>query len=679
MDFNDRVLRCATDPSIPLLERLNFLSITAANLDEFFQVRIAALSAEEAGSVTSAKRNDLVFALLARSQEFTSVQYQVFTTLMNELETHGIRIATVDTLNTEQKLWANEYFDERVYPVLTPLAVDPAHPFPWISSLSINLAFILREPKTGVQRFARVKIPTNLERLIQVPNTNTFIPLEAIVQHYWDRLFPGMDLESDFVFRVTRSSQYKLDEENDLLEAMNTVVRRRQRFGQSMRLEIQEGIDNSWAEMIQNEVALDSSRIFSIKGLLDLADLAHIAQLNFPALRYTPWKPKLPARLNKVPATRTDLFSILRDRDLLIHRPYESYEETVEALVYQAAQDPDVLAIKQTLYRAAGVNSPIVQALCHAAENGKQVVALVELKARFDEQTNIERAKKLERSGVHILYGKVGLKTHAKLLHIVREEGEGIRYYSHISTGNYNPSTAGVYEDFDLFTSDGRIGRDVGDLFNDLTGYTSIDNYREILVAPQNMRERLLELFDEQACPGGSIIIKCNNIVDHAILSALCDAADEGAEVKVIVRASCGFTPESIAAHPRISVKSVIGRFLEHSRVYRFGDGDGAKLYIGSADLMVRNLDHRVEVLVPLYQEHTRRYINEALTELLDDENEHWRLTSSGWVHMPRFTTAHQSLMDIAVYRADTQRKLSDAQRNMPETRMDEIGDSSEE
>ena len=670
MDFNERVLSCATNPKIPLLERVNFLSITSANLDEFFQVRMAGLLDESKHHHTKAYANEIIEGLLSRSHKFAIAQQNIFTHLIAELKTQNINIQEIDEIEADQKLWISEYFDEHVYPVLTPLAVDPAHPFPWISSLSINLAFILRDPKSGTQRFARVKIPTNLERLIQIPNTTTFIRLESVVQHFWDRLFPGMDLESHFVFRVTRSSQYKLDEADDLLEAMSMIVRRHQKFGRAVRLEIEKGIDNSWVDLLQNEITLDSARVFPISGMLDYTDLHRIARLDIPELRYSPWSPVIPARLNKVPATRTNLFAVLRDRDLLIHRPYESYEETVEALVHQASRDPNVLAIKQTLYRAAGVDSPIVQALCRAAEDGKQVVALVELKARFDEQANIERAKRLERSGVHVLYGKVGLKTHAKLLHIVREEGDSIRYYSHVSTGNYNPSTAGLYEDFDLFTSDQRIGRDIGDLFNDLTGYTSVENYRELLVAPKKMRDELISLIESESKPGGSIVLKCNNIVDHAILSALCDASDAGAVIKIIVRASCGFTPELIQKHPNISVISIIGRFLEHSRVYRFGNGDEAKLYIGSADLMVRNLDHRVEVLAPVHAEHTRRYINEALTELLDEENEHWRLTQSGWAHFDRPTTAHQSLIDIALYRSDTLRKLTDSQRNMPETRM---------
>lgn len=669
MDFNERVLALASDVNVPLLERVRFLSITAANMDEFFQVRLSK-ALDMTTHIPEGRQETIVRNLLERAHAFSDSQHEVYTNVMRDLKAHDIAITTVDELSTEKKLWASEYFDEHVYPVLTPLAVDPAHPFPWISSLSINLAFILREPKTGNQRFARVKIPTNLQRLIQVPETTTFVPLEDVVQHFWDRLFPGMDIESHFVFRVTRSSQYRVDEGEDLLEAMSTIVRRHQRFGRAVRLEIQKGIDNSWTDLLQNEVTVEESRVFDIEGMLDLADLEYIAKLKIDELRYKPWTPTLPARLNKVPATRADLFSILRDRDLVIHRPYESYVETVEALVHQASRDPDVLAIKQTLYRAAGVDSPIVLALCRAAEEGKQVVALVELKARFEEQANIERAKMLERAGVHVLYGKVGLKTHAKLLHIVREEGDAIRYYSHVSTGNYNPSTAGLYEDFDLFTSDQRIGRDIGDLFNDLTGYTSTENYRELLVAPKLMRDKLLEMIAEQSREGGSIVLKCNNIVDRTILSSLCDAADAGADIKIIVRASCGFSAESIKKHPSIKVISIIGRFLEHSRAYRFGSGDDSKLYIGSADLMVRNLDHRVEVLVPIYAEHVRRYINEALSELLDEENEHWELTANGWVHAARPTTVQQSLMDIALYRADTLRKLSDAERNMPEQLM---------
>lgn len=672
MDFNERVLHCANNPRIPLLERVKFLSITSANLDEFFQVRMADLS-DEGASLERAPyrtRMHLIDSLIERTHHLMEQQNRTYFSLLSELQHNGISVSQLDELTHESVEWLGEYFDEHVYPVLTPLAVDPAHPFPWISSLSINMAFILREPKSGQQRFARVKIPTNLERLIQLPNTLTFVPLESVVSHFWERLFPGLDRESEFVFRVTRSSQYKLDEADDLLEAMSTIIRRHQRFGRAVRLEIQHGIDSTWTELLQSEITLDSSRIFEVDSLLDYTDLVRIADIDLPELKFKHWSPQIPARLNKYPTSRTDLFTTLRDRDLLIHRPYESYEETVEALVHQASRDDDVLAIKQTLYRAASVNSPIVQALCRAAESGKQVVALVELKARFDEQANIERAKKLEQSGVHVVYGKVGLKTHAKLLHIVREEGDSIRYYSHVSTGNYNPSTAGLYEDFDLFTSDQRIGRDVGDVFNDLTGYSSFQNYRELLVAPHHMRQKLIELIDSQAYDGGSITLKCNNIVDTHVMSALIDAAQAGAGINIIVRASCGFTPEIMGDVPNIRIRSIIGRFLEHSRIYRFGSGEEASLFIGSADLMLRNLDHRVEVLTPLYAEHTRRYVNEALTELLDDNHEHWAFTRNGWVYREGNTTVHNALMDIAIYRSDTNRKLDDSQRNMPEQLM---------
>lgn len=676
IDFNERVLSCAFLPNIPLLERVNFLSITSANLDEFFQVRLAALL-EESGelSIKQTRRQDLIQGLLARIHKFTEKQEHAFRILKNELANNEIIISKVEELPQEQRLWISEYFDEHIYPVLTPLAIDPAHPFPWISSLSINLAFVLREPKSGMQRYSRVKVPTNIERLIQLPETKIFVPLENIIQHYWERLFPGMDLESHFLFRITRSSQYKLDQADDLLEAMSIIVRRHQKFGKAVRLEIESGLDDTWLELLQNEITVDSNRIFPITELLDYTDLTKIAKLNIPELRYGHWKPKIPARLKKIPTMRTDFFTDLKSKDMLIHRPYESYEQTVEAFLKQAALDPNVLAIKQTLYRAASVDSPIVQALCRAAEEGKQVVALVELKARFEEQANIERAKRLERSGVHVVYGKVGLKTHAKLLHIVREERDSLVYYSHVSTGNYNPSTAGIYEDFDLFTSDQRIGRDIGDLFNNLTGYTNIENFREILVAPNSMRDSLIELIHSQGFPGGSIILKCNNIVDHEILNAICDASKDGAKINLIVRGSIGFTPEILARHPNIKVKSIIGRFLEHSRVYKFGTGDNSKIYIGSADLMVRNLDHRVEVLAPIYAEHVRRYINEALSELLDDDNEHWLLNENGWEHKLQTNNAHNALMEIALNRAQIESRLPDAQRNMPEDRMEEPED----
>jgi polyphosphate kinase len=676
MDFNERVLASANNVRNPLLERVKFLSITSANLDEFFQVRMGELldnALDE--NMTIASTDELVDSLLQRTHEFIDKQFHSYTQIVSELAEHNIILSDIESLSHENKAWLSEYFNDHIYPVLTPLAVDPAHPFPWISSLSVNLAFILREPKTGAQRFARVKIPTNLDRMVRIPDTHTFVSLEDIIAHHWESLFSGLDLESHFVFRVTRSSQYKLDEAGNLLEAMSTVLRRHQRFGRAVRLEIQRGIDSTWTDLLRNEITLESTRIFEVDSMIDLSDLDLIARLEIPELKFPRWNPQVPSRLNKVPNLRTDLFQVLRDRDLLIHRPYESYEETVEALVHQAARDENVLAIKQTLYRAADVNSPIVQALCRAAESGKQVVALVELKARFDEQANIERAKKLEESGVHVVYGKVGLKTHAKLLHIVREEGTSIRYYSHVSTGNYNPSTAGIYEDFDFFTSDERIGRDIGDVFNDLTGFSTFENFRELLVAPRSMRARLLELIESQAHETGSIVMKCNNIVDATILTALCDTAEKGAHVSIIVRGSCGISPEIVAALPTLRVRSIIGRFLEHSRIYKFGTGDDATLLIGSADIMKRNLDHRVEVLTPLHAEHTRRYVNEALSELSDDDHEHWLLRSDGWSLEMRDVTVHDSLMAIALDRSDATKTLRDSQRNMPESLMSDEAD----
>lgn len=641
-------------------------------MDEFFQVRMSRLKFISSESNTSAvnAKNLLVENLIERSRRFAELQYSTFAQLEKELVKSNISFPEINDLEQVSKNWLTEYFEDNIYPVLTPLAVDPAHPFPWISSKSVNLAIILREQKTEIQRFARIKVPTNLERLVQIPNTLMFIPLEKIIIWQWEKLFLGMDLESYFTFRVTRSSNYEIDDNDDLLQAMSNVVRKRQRFGEATRLEIESGIDNSWVNLIQNEVTLETSRIFNYpqNAICDLGALRTVANIDIPELKYPKNKSKIPARLKKSKTSRTDLFKIIDDRDLLIHRPYESYEETVQALLAQCARDENVLAIKQTLYRAAGIDSPIVQSLCKAAEAGKQVVALVELKARFDESANIERAKTLERSGVHVVYGKVGLKTHAKLLHIVRKEGDGLKYYSHISTGNYNPSTAGVYEDFDFFTSDQRIGKDVGDLFNDLTGYSSKNMYRELIVAPYRMRENLIELIETESHSNGHIVMKCNNLIDHRILDSLINAADLGARVDLVVRASCGLTPAHLQAHPNIRVRSIVGRFLEHSRIYRFGHGDEATILLGSADLMTRNLDHRVEVLIPMRAEHTLRYVNEALSELLDDNNDHWEMTTHSWEHLRSEMTVHNELIQIAHYRADEERLTSeDSSRVVPE------------
>ncbi len=673
MDFNDRILHLANDPTVPLLERVNFLSITSSNLDEFFQVRIAGLLEEINADENSTleQRNILVNSLIEKTKHFNQKQDQTFVQLLRELQNHNISIENVDDLESQEVLWLSEYFEEHVYPVLTPLAVDPAHPFPWISSLSVNLAFILREPKTEVARFARVKIPTNLQRFIRIGGSNRFIPLEKVIQHFWERLFPGYDIESHFLFRITRSSQYQLEDNPNLLDAMTSMIRRSKKFGRAVRLEIEKGIDSSWTELLQNEITLDSSRIIEVENFIDFTGLAQLTEIDVPELKYPKWHPRTPNRINRFKETKPDLFSIIRERDLLIHRPYESYEDTVLELIKQAAKDDDVLAIKQTIYRAADVNSKTVQALCSAAESGKQVVALVELKARFDEQLNIKRAKKLEQSGVHVVYGKVGLKTHAKLLHIVREEGKGLRYYSHISTGNYNSNTATIYEDFDLFTADERIGRDVGDVFNDLTGYSTFKNYRELIVAPISMRTQLLELIEEQSNEFGSISIKCNNLVDKEILQALYRAGEKGAQVRLAVRTSCGFTHEHITNNKNLKVRSIVGRFLEHSRLYKFGNSEDAKLFIGSADLMSRNLDNRVEVLVPIYAVNTRTYLNDTLNEMFSSDIEHWSLTTNGWQHNARSTKVHSIFMDMADLRSRPVR-LSDTQRNMPENLMNE-------
>ena len=659
-DFNERVLACANDKNIPLLERINFLSISASNMDEFFQVRISRHNDSHSESES----------LILRSKNFSEQQSKIYVSLLEELSLHKIYFGEIDDLDQTQKNWLNSYFDDNVYPVLTPLAVDPAHPFPWISTKSVNLGIILREQKTENQRFARIKVPTNLDRHIQIPDTTIFISLEKLIISQWEKLFLGMDLESYFTFRVTRSSNYVIDVQDNVMNAMRTVLRKRQRFGEATRIEIQSGIDDTWVNLITDVITLESNHIFTYpkEQVCDLSSLSAIANLDIPLLKYPKFTPEVPARLKRNKNNRPDLLSIISDRDLLIHRPYESYEETVQALLAQCARDENVLAIKQTLYRAAAVDSPIVQSLCQAAESGKQVVALVELKARFDEYNNIERAKTLERSGVHVVYGKVGLKTHAKLLHIVKRENGKLKYYSHISTGNYNPSTAGIYEDFDFFTSNQRIGKDVGDLFNDLTGYSSKNQYRELIVAPYKMRDTLITLIDEQANASGHIVFKCNNLLDRDILDSLIHASDQGAHIEIIARATCGFLPIHLAEHKNIHVRSIVGRFLEHSRIYRFGVGEEATILLGSADLMSRNLDNRVEILIPIQEVHTRRYINEALNELLDDNNDHWLLNYKGWEHHGSKLTAHNELINIAQYRSDEKRLTNDdSNRNVPD------------
>ena len=485
--------------------------------------------------------------------------------------------------------------------MLTPLSVDPAHPFPYISNLSLNLAAMVRDPMTGVRRFARVKVPPLLPRFVPLPDGERFVPLETVIAAHLGRLFPGMELVAYHTFRLTRDADLEVeeDEAEDLLEAIQSVLRRRRRGANPVRLEVDETMSHEVLELLRRELDLEEQEVVVTPGLLDLSALWSLVSLDRPELKHEPWVPVTQPRLTNGEAA-PDLFQVLRAGDVLVHHPYDSFSSSVEAFVEQAARDPAVLAIKQTMYRTSTQESPIIRALIRAAELGKQVVALVELKARFDEEANITYARELEQAGVHVVHGVVGLKTHAKISLVVRREAGGVRRYAHVGTGNYNPVTARLYEDIGLLTADPEIGADLTDLFNLLTGYSRQREYRRLLVAPEYLRPEMLELIRGQAREGGRIVLKMNALVDPDMVDALYEASQAGAEIDLIVRGICCLRPGIPGLSERIAVRSLVGRYLEHSRIFRFGERAEATHYIGSADLMQRNLDRRVEALVPV-------------------------------------------------------------------------------
>src|SRR5213082_4264099 len=532
-------------------------------------------------------------------------------------------------------------FREQIFPVLTPLAVDPGHPFPYIAHLSLNLAVMVRDPQRRQQRFARVKVPPVLPRFIPVVEGEQYVPLEDVIAIHLQALFPGMEIVSHFPFRVTRDGD--LDDVDsdaeDLLAAIQTELRRRRRHARVVRLEVDPGMSDEVLELLTRELELQPADVYQIDGLLDMGSLSVLAQIDRPDLKEEVWTPTTQPRLRGIAAEVPDLFAVLRAGDVLAHHPYDSFATSVEAFIDLAASDPDVLAIKQTLYRTSGPASPIVRALIRAAEAGKQVVALVELKARGDEQANITWARALEEANVHVVYGLVGLKTHAKVTSVVRREGRHIQHYVHVGTGNYNPSTAHQYEDVSLLSADPDLGADVTELFNLLTGYSRQNRYRKLLVAPTNLRPDLAHLIEREGKPGGRIVIKVNNLVDPDLIDALYHSSQEGAEVDLIVRSMCSLRPGVPGLSERIRVRSIVGRFLEHSRIFSFGRDDEAEHFLGSSDLMPRNLDRRVEVVVPITDPLLRSRIQDILNTCLADDVLAWELQpDGGWHRVP--TTA---------------------------------------
>ena len=646
LDFDDRVLARAQDESLPLLERVRFLAILAENVDQFFQVRVAGLKEQVHAALPQTSPDGMTTgeqlrAIHQRAGILLDRSTDLFThQVAPALEQHGVSIAIVENLDVADRDHLAAEFRARIFPVLTPLAVDPAHPFPYISHLSLNLAVMVRDPVRHHMRFARVKVPPLLPRFIPLPDGKRFVPLEQVIALHLDALFPGMEIVSQHPFRVTRDADLDLVDEEaaDLLAAIQNELRRQQRRAQVVRLEVDAAMSVEVLDLLVRELELEPTDVYRVKGLLDLSSLWAIYALDRPDLKDEPWTPVTQRRLQGVESQSADLFEALTDGDVLVHHPYDSFATSAEAFIDQAAQDPDVLAIKQTLYRTSGPISPIVRALIRAAESGKQVVALVELKARGDEQANIAWAQALEQVGVHVVYGVVGLKTHAKVALVVRREGDEIRRYVHIGTGNYNPKTAQIYEDVGLLSADPELGGDVSELFNFLTGYSRQRRFGRLLVAPVGLRSNIIRLIRREATrPGGRIILKVNSLVDPEIVEALYAASEAGTEIDLIVRGLCSIRPGVPGLSERIRVRSLVGRFLEHSRIFRFGpDGSTAEYYLGSSDLMPRNLDRRVEAMVPVLDPVLQARLAQILDVELRDDVLAWSLQADGsWSKVP--------------------------------------------
>ena len=646
LDFNERVLALAEDVSRPLLERAKFLAIFSRNLDEFFQIRVSGVREQAVAGIPGTSPDgmspaDQLAAIRERVAELVTRQAKVFEKeLRPKLSAGGVQIVDWDDLKKSQREALRDVFEERVYPVLTPLAVDPAHPFPYISDLSLNLAVIVRDTQNGGRRFARVKAPPLLPRFLKVPGGRRFVPLEQVIAANLDRLFPGMKIVAHHPFRVTRDAEVdvEVDEAGDLLETLETLLRGRQRSPEAVRLEVTASMPQDLRSTLLRELMLKRSDLYVIDGLLDLEDLWSLTDVNRPALKSPAWVGVTPPALAATIGGQRGIFDVLAEGDVLVHHPYDRFATSVEAFVDQAADDPDVLAIKQTIYRTSDEGeAPIVRSLMRAAASGKETVALVELTARGDEEANITWARALEKAGVHVVYGVVGLKTHAKTILVVRREGDGVRRYCHIGTGNYNSETATTYEDVGLLSADPELAADVADLFNSLTGYANATDYRKILVAPGTLRPKLLELIRrEAAAPDGRIVMKMNSLVDAEVIDALYEASAAGISIDLVVRGICCLRPGVPGLSENIRVRSIVGSFLEHSRIFRFGsDARGPEYWIGSADLMPRNLGSRVECVAPVTDPQLQARLEEILLVNLADDVLAWELRPEGWTKVP--------------------------------------------
>ena len=639
LDFNARVLHEARDARNPLLERVKFLAIFASNLDEFFQVRVSGLRRQVRAGVTAAASDGMnpaqqLDAIRERVRALVAEHAEIWASMREQLAAAGVAILDYDQVPEHHEDLRRRFHDE-FFPVLTPLAVDPGHPFPYISTLSLSIAVGLRDPETGEIRFARVKIPPSLPRLLAVER-DKFVLLDQVIEANLDELFRGMEILETHLFRVTRDADITVeeDEADDLLLAIEEEVRRR-RFGEAVRLEVERSMPEATRLILIHGIGIREGDAYEVAGMLDLAALAQLADLDRPSLKAPPHIPVVPSRLQPQDEDEpADVFAQIRAGDILVHHPYESFTASVERFLIQAASDPDVLTIKQTLYRTSG-DSPIVQALIDAAGGGKQVVVLVEIKARFDEANNIIWARKLEQAGAHVVYGVIGLKTHSKVLLVVRREGSRLRRYVHIGTGNYNSKTARQYVDLGLLTCREELGADVTDLFNTLTGLSRQRVFRRLLVAPITLRARFLELVEREiayarAGHPARIVLKINSLVDTQAVEVLYEAARAGVDVDLIVRGACCLVPGIPGISERVRVRSIIGEFLEHSRIWMFANGGRPEWFIGSADLMERNLDRRVEVVTPVEDHGLQARLARIIDVMLADDRRSWQLQPDG-------------------------------------------------
>jgi polyphosphate kinase len=643
LNFNWRVLHEALDPRTPLLERVRFLAITASNLDEFFRKRVGGLKRQQAAGLANLNLQgwapEIQLRLIAEAviPMLAAQSRCLVEELLPELARYDVRILDYDELSAPQKLRLQRYYETEVYPILTPLAVDPGHPFPFISNQSLSLGVILYDGVSGESRFARVKVPANRPRWVALENPHHFVPLEQVIHAHLDTLFRGMEIVAAFPFRVTRNAAIERNEEeaDDLLELISEELRER-RFAPVVRLEVSDSMPDNMLEILRSELELDQTDIYHMRSFLGLDDLHSLADVNLPHLKYEPWTPLTPVRLAGLDskARPGEIFSVIRQGDLLVHHPYNSFATSTQQFIEAAARDPQVLAIKQTIYRTSS-DSPIINELIQAAGRGKQVAVLVEVKARFDEERNIEWARKLENAGCHVAYGLVGLKTHSKLSLVIRQEEDRLRTYVHVGTGNYNAKTATLYTDFGLFSCNPDLGADVMDLFNFLTGYSRQTDYRKLLVAPVNMRQNFLDLIDgeiDHALAGRTarIVVKMNGLEDPAIVRKLYEASQAGVVIELIVRGNCRLRPGLPQISENIRVTSIIGRFLEHSRIYYFANNGDPKYYMGSADWMQRNLSERVEAITPIEDPRLCEQLDLVLTHSLADRRQAWEMLPDG-------------------------------------------------